>query len=41
LAEAYAVKGEKALAIKNYEKSINLNPNNRSAREAVEKLKRP
>jgi hypothetical protein len=41
LAEAYAIKGEKSLAIKNYEKSIALNPNNRSAREALEKLKTP
>jgi predicted alpha/beta superfamily hydrolase len=41
LAEAYAMKGEKALAIKNYEKSLDLNPNNRSAREELKRLKTP
>jgi len=41
LAEAYAVKGEKILAIKNYEKSIELNPNNRTASEELKKLKMP
>jgi len=39
LAEAYAVKGEKSLAIKNYEKSIAPNPNNRRAIEDLQKSK--
>jgi uncharacterized protein len=41
LAEAYAIKGDKALAIKNYEKSLELNPNNRTVRDEIRKLKAP
>jgi hypothetical protein len=41
LAEAYAVKGEKALAIQNYEKSLQLNPVNRLAKEELKKLRQP
>jgi tetratricopeptide (TPR) repeat protein len=41
LAEAYALQGDKALAIKNYEKSIALNPSNRLVSEALRKLKMP
>src|SRR6185369_691496 len=39
LAEAYMLSGNKEMAIKFYEKSIELNPNNRGAIEAVKKLK--
>jgi tetratricopeptide (TPR) repeat protein len=39
LGEAYAVGGEKELAIKNYEKSLQLNPNSQSGIEALKKLK--
>jgi len=39
LGEAYAVAGEKELAIKNYEKSLQLNPNSQSGIEALKKLK--
>lgn len=39
LAEAYMLSGSKEMAIKFYEKSIELNPNNKSAIEAVKKLK--
>ena len=38
-AEAYMLSGNKEMAIKFYEKSIELNPNNRGAIEAVKKLK--
>jgi CubicO group peptidase (beta-lactamase class C family) len=38
LGEAYAVKGEKELAIKNYQKSIELNPHNTGGIEALKKL---
>lgn len=38
LAEAYAAKGEKALAIKNYAKSLELNPDNANAVEQLNKL---
>ncbi|HEX8096699.1 MAG TPA: hypothetical protein VF507_01630, partial [Pyrinomonadaceae bacterium] len=38
LAEAYAVKGEKELAVKNYQKSIELNPQNEGGKEALKKL---
>jgi tetratricopeptide (TPR) repeat protein len=38
LAEAYAKKGEKALAIKNYAKSLELNPENANALEWLNKL---
>ena len=39
LAEIYAAIGEKRLAIENYERSIDLNPDNRNAIENVKKLK--
>lgn len=39
LAEIYAAMGEKHLSIENYEKSIQLNPDNRNALEKVKKLK--
>jgi tetratricopeptide (TPR) repeat protein len=39
LAEAYMLSGNKEMAIKFYEKSIELNPDNRSAIEAIKKLK--
>ena len=38
LAEAYAKKGEKALAIKNYAKALELNPENANALERLNKL---
>jgi CubicO group peptidase (beta-lactamase class C family) len=38
LGEAYALKGEKELAIKNYQKSIELNPKNENGVEALKKL---
>lgn len=39
LAEAYAVAGKVPLAIENYEKSLQLNPKNESARTALQKLR--
>ena len=39
LGEAYMVKGEKELAIKNYEKSLALNPANAGAVDALKKLR--
>lgn len=39
LAEAYMVKGDKELAIKNYEKSLELNPKNENAKEQLKKIK--
>ena len=39
LADAYLAKGEKELAILNYEKALELNPNLNSAEKALEKLK--
>lgn len=39
LGEAYAEKGDKALAIKNYEQSLKLNPQNRNAEEQIKKLR--
>lgn len=39
LGEAYMKKGEKDLAIKNYEKSLELNPENKNAAEILKKLK--
>jgi tetratricopeptide (TPR) repeat protein len=39
LAEAYGVAGEKELAIKNYEKSIELNPKNENGIGALKKLR--
>ena len=41
LAEAYAAKGEKALAIENYRKSIAINPKNDNGRTALERLEKP
>lgn len=38
LAEAYMVKGDKALAIKNYAKSLELNPKNKNAVEKLNEL---
>jgi CubicO group peptidase (beta-lactamase class C family) len=38
LGEAYMVKGDKELAIKNYQKSIELNPQNNVGREMLKKL---
>lgn len=38
LGEAYMLNGDKALAIKNYEKSLALNPENDNAREMLKKL---
>jgi len=39
LAEAYAAAGQKDLAIKNYEKSLALNPDNKNGAEHLKKLK--
>jgi CubicO group peptidase (beta-lactamase class C family) len=39
LGEAYAVNGDRELAIKNYERSIELNPANRGGIEALKKLR--
>ncbi|HNW72376.1 MAG TPA: hypothetical protein PKN44_02005 [Bacteroidales bacterium] len=39
LGEAYAAAGEKKLAIRNYEKSVELNPNSLSGTEALKRLK--
>jgi cytochrome c-type biogenesis protein CcmH/NrfG len=39
LGEAYAAHGDKALAIKNYEKSIELNPNNTNGIGILKRLK--
>jgi CubicO group peptidase (beta-lactamase class C family) len=39
LAEAYAAAGEKDLAIENYEKSLQLDPNNENAKDRLRKLK--
>ncbi len=41
LAEAYMNKGENALAIENYQKSLDLNPQNAGAAENIKKLKNP
>jgi CubicO group peptidase (beta-lactamase class C family) len=38
LGEAYAIKGDKELAIKNYQKSVELNPQNKSGLDALKKL---
>jgi CubicO group peptidase (beta-lactamase class C family) len=40
LGEAYMVSGIKELAIKNYQRSIELNPNNTSGREMLKKLQK-
>jgi predicted alpha/beta superfamily hydrolase len=39
MGEAYTVRGNKELAISNYEKSIRLNPNNEDGKEMLKKLK--
>lgn len=39
LGEAYMMNGDKELALKNYEKSVELNPQNASGLEALKKLK--
>lgn len=39
LAEAYMVRGDKALAISNYEKSLDLNPDNQNAAEQLATLR--
>jgi tetratricopeptide (TPR) repeat protein len=41
LGEAYAVAGQKDLAIQNYQKSLELNAKNENARQALAKLKTP
>ncbi len=41
LAEAYAAHGDRDLAIKNYKKSIELNPKNTSGVEALKRLEQP
>ena len=38
LAEAYMANGDKELAIQNYKKSLELNPKNENAIEALKKL---
>ena len=40
LAEAYMNKGDKVSAIKNYEKSLQLDPTNRNAEDMIKKLKK-
>jgi CubicO group peptidase (beta-lactamase class C family)/glyoxylase-like metal-dependent hydrolase (beta-lactamase superfamily II) len=40
LAEAYADKGETQLAIRNYERSIELNPDNQNAKDQLKSLKK-
>jgi len=40
LGEAYMLAGEKELAIKNYRKSIEINPDNENGRKMLEKLKK-
>ncbi len=39
LAEAFMNKGDKISAIKNYEKSLKLDPTNRNAEEMIKKMK--
>lgn len=39
LAEAYMESGEKELAIKNYERSLEMNPNNENGKKMLEKLR--
>jgi CubicO group peptidase (beta-lactamase class C family) len=41
LGEAYAVKGERELALKNYRKSVELNPKNTNGIEAIARLEKP
>jgi Tfp pilus assembly protein PilF len=38
LGEAYLKQGEKALAVENYKKSLDLNPQNENARDVLKKL---
>jgi cytochrome c-type biogenesis protein CcmH/NrfG len=38
LGEAYMVKGDKELAIRNYQRSLELNPQNKNAIEMLKKL---
>jgi predicted alpha/beta superfamily hydrolase len=40
LAEAYMVRGDKAQAIKNYQKSLKLDPNNQNAARCIRELKK-
>jgi ankyrin repeat protein/glyoxylase-like metal-dependent hydrolase (beta-lactamase superfamily II) len=40
LAEAYAAKGETGLAVKNYERSLELNPDNQNAKDRLKNLKK-
>ena len=40
LGEAYLKDGQKDLAIKNYEKSLELNPNSETAKKALQKLEK-
>jgi glyoxylase-like metal-dependent hydrolase (beta-lactamase superfamily II) len=40
LAEAYGIKGERELAIRNYERSLELNPNNQNAKDQLKILKK-
>ena len=39
LAESYLVKGDKALAVANYQASLELNPENQKAKDQLQKLK--
>jgi len=39
LADAYAARGDKELAIKNYERAVELDPANETAKELLEKLR--
>jgi tetratricopeptide (TPR) repeat protein len=39
LGEAYMINGDKELAIKNYKKSLELNPENTNAANAIKRLK--
>jgi CubicO group peptidase (beta-lactamase class C family) len=41
LGEAYAVAGDKELAIKNYKRSVELNPKNQNAIDAIKRLEGP
>jgi dienelactone hydrolase len=41
LGEAYLMNGERELAIKNYKKSLELNPQNTNATEALKKIEQP
>jgi len=40
LGEAYMINGNKELAIKNYKKSLELNPDNTNAKEMLNKLEK-